>query len=78
LFDGAIDELATRLLRCTARAVLPLRKRAPLTLSAGHYLFVRHSTLVNYLLYQAGWFACMLGAAWQWPLTGFGLAVAGA
>lgn len=25
---------------------------------------------VNYALYQTGWFACILGAAWEWPLTG--------
>jgi hypothetical protein len=36
---------------------------------------VRHSTLLNYVLYQAGWFACILGAAWHRPLTGFGIAV---
>jgi hypothetical protein len=36
---------------------------------------VRHSTLINYLLYQAGWFACILGAAWHQPLAGLALAV---
>lgn len=32
---------------------------------------VSHSTLVNHALYQAGWFACILGAAWHRPLAGF-------
>lgn len=32
---------------------------------------MRHTNLVNYVLYQAGWFACVLGAAWGYPLTGF-------
>jgi hypothetical protein len=36
---------------------------------------VPHSSLLNYALYQVGWFACILGAAWHWPLTGFGIAV---
>lgn len=25
---------------------------------------------INYTLYQAGWFACVLGAAWGWPWEG--------
>jgi hypothetical protein len=36
---------------------------------------LRHSRALNYLLYQAGWFACALGAAWQRPWTGFLVAV---
>jgi hypothetical protein len=31
--------------------------------------------LVNFLLYQAGWLACVLGAAWQYPWTGMFLAL---
>ena len=31
---------------------------------------MRHSQLVNYTLYQIGWFACVLGAASQRPWTG--------
>ena len=31
---------------------------------------MRNSPVVNYVLYQAGWFACVLGAAWQRPGTG--------
>ena len=33
------------------------------------------SQRLNYVLYQSGWFACILGAAWNWPLTGFWIAV---
>ena len=33
------------------------------------------SQRVNYVLYQTGWFACILGAAWDWPVTGFLIAV---
>lgn len=36
---------------------------------------MRHSTLLNNVLYQAGWFACILGAAWHRPLAGLGIAV---
>lgn len=32
---------------------------------------MRHTELVNYTLYQIGWFACVLGAASQRPWTGF-------
>jgi hypothetical protein len=32
---------------------------------------VRHTSLINYALYQAGWFACVLGAASDRPWTGF-------
>jgi hypothetical protein len=32
---------------------------------------VRHTHLVNYALYQLGWVACVLGAAWHRPWTGF-------
>ena len=31
---------------------------------------MRHTHLVNYALYQIGWFACVLGAASQRPWTG--------
>lgn len=31
---------------------------------------MRHTELVNYTLYQIGWFACVLGAASQRPWTG--------
>lgn len=34
---------------------------------------MRNSTIANYVLYQAGWFACVLGGAWRWPWTGFGI-----
>lgn len=37
---------------------------------------VTESRPVNYLLYQSGWFACILGAAWGWPVTGFLIAAA--
>jgi hypothetical protein len=30
---------------------------------------------LNYLLYQLGWFACVLGAAWGWPALGAALGV---
>lgn len=35
---------------------------------------MRHTQLVNYALYQAGWFACVLGAAWNYPSTGLVIA----
>jgi hypothetical protein len=31
----------------------------------------RHTRLANYALYQTGWFACVLGAAWNRPWAGF-------
>ena len=31
--------------------------------------------LINYALYQLGWFACVLGGAWRRPWTGFLVAV---
>lgn len=34
------------------------------------------SRKVNYALYQAGWFACILGAASRWPLAGTLIAMA--
>ena len=34
---------------------------------------VRDSVLANYLLYQAGWFACVLGSAWHRPWLGFAI-----
>lgn len=30
-----------------------------------------HTSILNYFLYQAGWFACVLGAAAGWPRSGF-------
>ena len=36
---------------------------------------MRHSQLVNYALYQIGWFACVIGAASQRPWTGFLIAM---
>ena len=36
---------------------------------------MRHTQLVNYTLYQMGWFACVLGAASQRPWTGFLMAM---
>ena len=32
---------------------------------------MKHTHLINYALYQAGWFACVLGAASHRPWTGF-------
>ena len=37
---------------------------------------MRHTQLLNYALYQVGWFACVLGGASQRPWTGFAIAVA--
>ena len=31
---------------------------------------MRHTRLLNYALYQTGWFACVLGGAWHRPWTG--------
>jgi hypothetical protein len=36
---------------------------------------LRHTRLINYGLYQIGWFACVLGGAWQRPWTGFVIAM---
>jgi hypothetical protein len=36
---------------------------------------VRHTQLVNYTLYQIGWFACVLGGALHRPWTGFLIAM---
>jgi hypothetical protein len=36
---------------------------------------VKRATVVNYLLYEAGWFACVLGAAWGRPWLGSALGV---
>ena len=33
-----------------------------------------YPSIVNYLLYQAGWFACILGAAYGRPHAGFAIA----
>lgn len=38
-------------------------------------LSVSSSRLLNVLLYQLGWFSCVLGAAWGYPLAGAGLAL---
>ena len=37
---------------------------------------MKHTTLVNYALYQAGWFGCVLGAAWRHPWIGLAVALA--
>ena len=37
---------------------------------------MRHTHLINYALYQLGWFACVLGGASHRPWTGFLIAVA--
>jgi hypothetical protein len=31
---------------------------------------VNRPILINFLLFQAGWFVCVLGGAWQWPWVG--------
>ncbi len=36
---------------------------------------MKRTALVNYLLYQTGWFACILGGAWNYPFTGFAIAL---
>jgi hypothetical protein len=36
---------------------------------------VRHTQLINYALYQIGWFACVLGGASRRPWTGFLIAM---
>ncbi|MEP6916429.1 MAG: DUF2878 domain-containing protein, partial [Acidobacteriota bacterium] len=36
---------------------------------------MRHTQLINYALYQIGWFACVLGGASHRPWTGFLVAV---
>lgn len=36
---------------------------------------MRGSALLNYVLYQAGWFACVIGAAWQHPWFGAAIAL---
>ncbi len=36
---------------------------------------MRHTPLINYALYQAGWFACVLGGASHRPWTGFLIAM---
>jgi len=36
---------------------------------------VRRANLINYALYQTGWFACVLGAAAHRPWTGFAIAI---
>lgn len=34
------------------------------------------TTILNVALYQAGWFACVLGAAHRWPIAGAAVALA--
>ena len=36
---------------------------------------MRHTNLLNYTLYQAGWLACILGAAWHQPDAGAAVAL---
>ncbi len=36
---------------------------------------MRHTQLINYALYQIGWFACVLGGASHRPWTGFSVAL---
>lgn len=36
---------------------------------------LRHTLLINYALYQAGWFACVTGASWQRPGVGLSIAL---
>ena len=36
---------------------------------------MRHTQLINYALYQIGWFACVLGGASHRPWTGFLIAM---
>ena len=36
---------------------------------------MRHTQVVNYTLYQIGWFACVLGGASHRPWTGFLIAI---
>jgi len=38
-------------------------------------MIVRRANLINYALYQTGWFACVLGAASHRPWTGFAIAI---
>ena len=37
---------------------------------------MNRTSLVNYAIYNVGWFAAILGAAWHRPLTGFAIAAA--
>lgn len=37
---------------------------------------MRRTQLLNYALYQVGWFACVLGASWRYPWVGFAIAAA--
>jgi len=36
---------------------------------------MRHTQLLNYALYQVGWFACVLGASWGRPGVGLSIAL---
>lgn len=36
---------------------------------------MRHTQLINYALYQGGWFACVLGASWRHPWIGLAIAL---
>jgi hypothetical protein len=51
-------------------------RRAPGGIIGQALLRFTYSSSINYLLYQAGWFACILGAANGWPHAGFAIAVA--
>ena len=62
------DGLKARSL-ATARTS-PARRRSSHGFRACRGEPVRHTQLVNYTLYQIGWFACVLGAASQRPWTG--------
>jgi hypothetical protein len=37
---------------------------------------LRYTPLVNYALYQGGWFACVMGASWRHPSVGLAIALA--
>ena len=37
---------------------------------------MNRTSLLNYAIYNIGWFAAILGAAWNRPLTGFAIAAA--
>lgn len=47
------------------------RRSSPASCGEG----LRHTSLVNYALYQAGWFSCVLGASWRRPGVGLSIAL---
>jgi Protein of unknown function (DUF2878) len=53
-----------------------VRGRANAIRLRGAFLGGYHTEMLNYTLYQGGWFACILGAAWGWPTAGAALGVA--